>query len=73
MIWLRRLLKAFFALAGLLLFGLGVLIVGFAVQARVRLPALRPWHRVVLREEFHAGRAGAAASFDDYLRLEARL
>ena len=73
MVSLRRIFKALVALAGLFAFALAVLVVGFAVQARVRLPDLRAWHRVVLREEFHAGRAGTPASFEDYLRLEEKL
>ena len=44
----------------------------FAVQARLTLPDLRPWHRVVLAGEFHAGRKNVS-SFADYLRLEERL
>lgn len=45
----------------------------FAVQARVRLPELRAWHRLKLKEEFHAGAPHAPATFDDYRRLEDRL
>jgi alpha-beta hydrolase superfamily lysophospholipase len=45
----------------------------YAIQARVRLPELRAWHRVALREEFRAGAGGAPASFDDYRKLEDRL
>jgi len=45
----------------------------FAVQARVRLPELLPWHRVVLESEFKAGRADSPKSFEDYRRLEERL
>jgi alpha-beta hydrolase superfamily lysophospholipase len=45
----------------------------FAVLARTTLPDLRPWHRLSLSEEFHAGRKGAPASFADYLLLEDRL
>jgi alpha-beta hydrolase superfamily lysophospholipase len=52
---------------------LATVVLVFAVQARMRLPELRPWHRLVLKEEFHAGRAGAPTSFDEYRRLEDRL
>jgi len=45
----------------------------FAVQARVRLAELRPWHRVVLDSEFRAGRPETPRTFEDYLRLEGRL
>ncbi len=45
----------------------------FAIQARVRLPELRPWHRLVLRSEFRAGRPGTPKTFEEYLRLEERL
>jgi alpha-beta hydrolase superfamily lysophospholipase len=44
----------------------------FAVQARLRLPDLEPWHRLRLQEEFRAGRKDLR-TFDDYLRLEERL
>jgi alpha-beta hydrolase superfamily lysophospholipase len=73
MVWLRRIFKLFVALAGLAFFALAVLVVGFAVQARLRLPALRPWHRLVLSGEFHEGRPGPPASFADYRRLEDKL
>lgn len=42
----------------------------FAVQARLRLPELRPWHTVSLEQEFHAG---SATTFPEYLALEERL
>ena len=45
----------------------------FAVQARLRLADLKPWHRTTLTEEFRADRAGAPASFDEYRALEERL
>jgi alpha-beta hydrolase superfamily lysophospholipase len=45
----------------------------FAIQARVRLPALRPWHELVLTSEFRAGRSDTPKTFEEYLRLEDRL
>lgn len=60
----------------LLAFGaslLGAIVLAFAVQARLRLPGLKAWHRVELREEFAAGRRDAPATFRDYWRLEDRL
>jgi alpha-beta hydrolase superfamily lysophospholipase len=51
---------------------LATIVLVFAFQARFSLPDLEAWHRLRLREEFHAGRGGVA-SFADYLRLEERL
>jgi alpha-beta hydrolase superfamily lysophospholipase len=45
----------------------------FAVQARLRLADLRPWHRIALAAEFHAGRPDAPKSFEEYRALEDRL
>jgi alpha-beta hydrolase superfamily lysophospholipase len=45
----------------------------FAIHARMTLPPLRAWHRVVLTEEFHAGRASTPRTFDEYRLLEDRL
>jgi alpha-beta hydrolase superfamily lysophospholipase len=67
--WTRWLLYA----AGLGVSVLATIVLVFAIQARLRLPELRPWHRVVLASEFHAGRADTPASFEDYRRLEDRL
>lgn len=60
----------------LLAFGaslLAAIVLAFAVQARLRLPALSAWHRVELREEFAAGRPDAPATLRDYWRLEDKL
>ena len=57
------------ALAGLVL---AIIVLAFAIQTRVVLPELEPWHRLELKEEFRAGRTDVS-SFDDYLRLEERL
>ena len=48
-------------------------VLAFAFQARLRLPALSAWHRVELREEFAAGRSDAPKTLRDYWRLEDRL
>ena len=50
-----------------------LVVVLFAVLARVTLADLHPWHRISLKEEFHAGRAGAPVAFAEYLALEDRL
>jgi alpha-beta hydrolase superfamily lysophospholipase len=52
---------------------MGTIVIGFAVQARVNLAELRPWHRVRLVEEFRADRIDAPKSFDEYRSLEDRL
>ncbi|HET9300301.1 MAG TPA: alpha/beta fold hydrolase [Candidatus Polarisedimenticolaceae bacterium] len=62
--WLLRALAACALL-------LAALVVGYAVHARLTLAELQPWHRLHLREEFHAG--GTVRTFEEYLRLEDRL
>lgn len=52
---------------------LAIIVLVFAVQARVRLADLRAWHRIDLENEFHAGREGAPRSFAEYRGLEDRL
>jgi len=69
----RRTAKAALYLAGLVAAVLATIVVVFAVQARLRLPDLQPWHRIELAEEFHSGRAGAPKTFPEYLALEERL
>jgi alpha-beta hydrolase superfamily lysophospholipase len=69
----RRTAKAALYLAGLVAAVLATIVVVFAVQARLRLPDLQPWHRIQLAEEFRAGRAGAPKTFPEYLALEERL
>jgi hypothetical protein len=47
-------------MAGLVLLagaGLALVVLGFALLARSKHPDLAVWHRLELREEFHAGRA----------------
>jgi esterase/lipase len=58
---------AAFGIAALL-----VVVLAFAVQARLLLPDLHAWHRVEL-EDFRVGRADAPATFEEYLALEERL
>jgi hypothetical protein len=48
-------------LAGLVLAVLVTIVVGFAVQARMRLADLEPWHRVVLAEKAWTRRVVAGA------------
>ena len=67
----RRLARWLLYLAGLAVAVPATIVLVYAVQARVRLPELRAWHRVVLQGEFRAG--GAPAGFDDYRKLEDRL
>jgi len=52
---------------------IATIVIGFAVQARVNLAELRPWHQVRLAEEFRADRTDTPKSFDEYRRLEGRL
>jgi len=69
----RGTVKAALYLAGLVAAVLVTIVVVFAVQARLRLPDLQPWHRIELAEEFRAGRPGAPKTFAEYLALEERL
>jgi alpha-beta hydrolase superfamily lysophospholipase len=71
--WRRRLGYGLLAIPVLAASALGGIVLLFALQARVRLPALHAWHRVRLEEEFRAGARGAPATFDDYRKLEDRL
>jgi alpha-beta hydrolase superfamily lysophospholipase len=62
------------AIAGAVLLAVpAVIVLGFAIQARILLPELRPWHKITLESEFHAGRADTPKAFDEYRRLEDRL
>ena len=63
--WSRRLLVV-------VLLVVTTLVVGFAVQARWRLPDLQPWHRTVLDGEFRAD-AADGLDFAGYRALEERL
>ena len=52
---------------------LATIVLVYAVQARVRLPELHAWHRVVLREEAGRDHPAAFESFDAYRQQEERL
>jgi alpha-beta hydrolase superfamily lysophospholipase len=69
----RRALRATAIAAATALTVPATIVLVFAIQARVRLPDLRPWHRLTLRSEFRAGRPGAPKTFEEYRRLEERL
>jgi len=69
----RRAVRWGVAAAAVALLVPAAIVVAFAVQARIRLPELRPWHRLTLRSEFRAGRSDTPKTFEEYLRLEARL
>ncbi|SRR6266404_2539162 len=69
----RRLIRWLAYLAAFAAGVLATIVLGFAVQARLRLPELHAWHRGTLEQEFRADRADAPASFTEYLALEKRL
>jgi alpha-beta hydrolase superfamily lysophospholipase len=69
----RWLLKSLLYLVGLVVIVLATIVLVFAVQARINLPELRAWHRIVLREEAGARNPGAFESFDAYKRQEDKL
>jgi alpha-beta hydrolase superfamily lysophospholipase len=52
---------------------LATIVLVYAVQARVRLPELKAWHRIVLHEEAGRGRTAAFESFEAYRQQEERL
>jgi alpha-beta hydrolase superfamily lysophospholipase len=52
---------------------LATIVLVYAVQARVRLPELHAWHKIVLREEAGRANPGAFESFEAYRRQEDRL
>jgi len=69
----RRVAKWLIVPAAAVVGALAAVVLVFAIQARVRLPELHVWHTIKLEEEFHAGRANAPRSFEEYLALEGRL
>jgi alpha-beta hydrolase superfamily lysophospholipase len=69
----RWLIKPLLYVAGLAVTVLATIVLVYAVQARVSLPELQPWHRIVLREEAGRGHPAAFESFDAYRRQEERL
>jgi alpha-beta hydrolase superfamily lysophospholipase len=68
--WLIKLGLYLVALAATVL---ATVVVVYAVQARVRLPELHAWHRVVLREEAGRDHPAAFESFEAYRQQEERL
>jgi alpha-beta hydrolase superfamily lysophospholipase len=69
----RRAVRAIVIAAAIALTIPVTIVLVFAIQARVRLPDLRPWHRLTLDSEFRAGRPDTPKTFEEYLRLEERL
>jgi len=65
--------KALAIVAAFILIVPVTIVLVFAIQARVLLPDLRPWHRLILKSEFRAGRSDTPKTFEAYLRLEDRL
>jgi predicted alpha/beta-fold hydrolase len=57
--------------AGAALALLATIVIVFALLSRRRAAELRPWHRIELTQEFHAG--GDVRTFDEYRALEGRL
>ena len=57
--------------AGAALALLATIVIVFALLTRRRAAELRPWHRIELTEEFHAG--GDVDTFEEYRALEGRL
>ena len=68
----RHLAKWSVRVLALLAAVLATIVLGYSIQTRVAHPELSAWHRLRLREEFHAGRADVR-TFEDYRRLEDRL
>jgi alpha-beta hydrolase superfamily lysophospholipase len=73
MSWRARLLKWSLYAVALCAVVLVTIVLVFAIQSRLRLADLEPWHEIVLSEEFRADRAGAPKTFDEYRALEDRL
>jgi alpha-beta hydrolase superfamily lysophospholipase len=69
----RWLLEPLLYVAALGVTVLATIVLVFAVQARINLPELRAWHRIVLREEAGAHNPGAFESFEAYKRQEDKL
>src|SRR6188768_2607838 len=69
----RWLIKPLLYVAAMAVTVLVTIVLAFAVQARINLPELRAWHRIVLREEAGARNPGAFESFEAYKRQEDKL
>jgi alpha-beta hydrolase superfamily lysophospholipase len=59
--------------AGLCVTALVTVVLVFALQARVRLADLKPWHKISLAAEFRADAPDAPKTFAEYRALEDRL
>src|SRR4026207_399131 len=64
----RWLIKPLLYVAALAVTVLVTIVLAFAVQARINLPELRAWHRIVLREEAGPRAPGAFESLEAYRR-----
>jgi alpha-beta hydrolase superfamily lysophospholipase len=69
----RWLIKALLYLGALAATVLATIVLVYAVQARVTLPELKAWHRIVLGEEAGRNHPEAFESFDAYRQQEERL
>ena len=69
----RWIVKPLLYVAALAVTVLMTIVLVYAVQARITLPDLRAWHRVVLREEAGARNPAAFESFEAYRQQEDRL
>jgi hypothetical protein len=69
----RWLIKRLVYLAALAVTALATIVLVYAVQARINLPDLHAWHRIVLREEAGARNPAAFESFEAYRRQEDKL
>jgi len=69
----KRAVRAALYAGGLVAAVLVTIVIVFAIQARVRLPDLHPWHRIELPAEFRAGHPETPKTFAEYLALEHRL
>ena len=69
----RWVIKPLLYLAALAVTVLATIVFVFAVQARINLPELRAWHRIVLDEEAGTRNPAAFESFEAYRRQEDRL
>ena len=67
------LIKPLLYLAALGVTVLATIVLVYAVQARITLPELHAWHRIVLREEAGERNPAAFESFEAYRRQEERL
>ena len=69
----RWLFRPLLYLATVVVTVLATIVLVYAVQARVRLPELHAWHKIVLREEAGPANPAAFESFEAYRRQEDRL